>query len=247
MASINVEQQLGSNLDLFDNSNMQTIVARMNDYFQKTAINITVSNIKKVLDIDPVDVIITDFQYSNIDLVTNPILAYEQSVNNSDSKVAVDVAVNYSKTLEEVFSFSFNEGINVGVSVKVKAGLPVIGQSEVTVSGEASFEASQSWSKKESRTWEASNTIRIEAGDSADIKVTINNGKINSPFTAKILMGPQTWILYNVDSSVGATDVWVPITAVYTKEEVLNQLSIPVSGDFLGVEGVSVVTTVTPI
>lgn len=247
MADIDVIKQLESNINLFNGSNMQTVVDRLNDYLLRTAIPVTVSNIKKVMDIDPLDAIITGFQYSNTELLPFPIIAYDESVNNSDSDASVDVVVKYSKTLEEVFSFSFNEGIKVGVSVKVKAGLPIIGQSEVTVSGEASFEASQSWSKKESRTWESTNTIRIGAGESANIKVVINNGKINAPFTAKILMGPQTWILFYVDSSEGCTDLWIPITALYTKEEVLNQLSIPVSGDFQGVEGIGAVTTVTPL
>lgn len=61
-------------------------------------------------------------------------------------------------------------------------------------------------------------------------------------------MGPQTWIYYGIDAADGTTpSIWVPITAMYTEEERLNRLSIPVSGNFLGVEGLTVITTVTPL
>ncbi len=177
-----------------------------------------------------------------------PIIAFDEKVDNTDNNVSVDVAVKYSKTLQEVFSFTFSEGLKISTTVSVKAKLPLVGESEVSVSGEASFGTSQSWTTVESRTWEASNTIKIGAGESSEIKVVINNQVLNLPFTAKIIMGPQTAVsLTLLYANGGKASYKFPISALYTREQVTDQLSIDVDGTYTGVEGVGVDTIITPI
>lgn len=223
--------------------NQDAMLDRLNAYWEKTEGSAPFCSLpkdNKVWDLDSIEPIITNFNYAEVDMITSPVLAYDDTIVNDDPNVNVSTTVSYSKSLTEAFSFSFKEAIKIGGSVKVEAGLPLIGQSEVTISGEISFEASQTWTKTETRVWSGNTTVNIAAGHSAQIKVIIFNAKLSSPFTADMFLSPKTWMMfYPVRTDGSSGDTWIPVGAIYTLDE-LKQAAISLSGNFKGIEGVSV-------
>lgn len=248
MLNDEIKKGLCSKINLFCNNNMQTVVTRINKYFQRSGKTFVVVKVNKTLAVDPFDAIITDFKYSKVSTIINPVLAFDENVHNPNPDVAIDVEVEYEKIMEEDFMFSFNEDILIGASAKVTAGLPIIGQGEVSVYGEVSFGNSKSWVKKLTRRWANKNSVKINPNHSENIKVFINNTTIDSPFIAKYIMGPKTWILLYLDVQDGTKrDFWIPISELFTEAEILDQLSFSLSGKFNGTEGIGVDLKITPI
>jgi hypothetical protein len=71
---------------------------------------------------------------------------------------------------------------------------------------------------------------------------------LNLPFTAEIIMGPQTAVsLTLLYSNGGKAPYKFPISVLYTGKQVADQLSIHIDGTYTGVEGVGVDTVITPV
>ncbi|WP_225902689.1 ETX/MTX2 family pore-forming toxin [Pseudanabaena sp. PCC 6802] len=238
---IDVQKQIES-IILNDTDN---IFLKVKEYVAQTS-TIDVSKFKSIAWVDCYEVYVdlVDFKYS--DVVTNytPEIVGERIYTNDTGTSSLDDTFTYSKTLTESFTFGFSEGLKVGASAKFKAGLPIIGEGEVSLDAEVSFTANQSWTQTESRTW--SQSTKVTVPPHSDIKVTafISQADINSKFTgtARATDGHIQMGVY-IDDPKNIQDLIIPIVAILTDE----QRGFPLSGTFAGVEGVLSYTKVEPV
>ena len=241
MSDIEISNQFVSKIDSFCKNNNELVLKRINELTIPKGY--TVTKINKVGTLAELEKIIKDFEYTSLNPLMNPVIAFSQTVINTDSCACMEVGIKYSKTLEEEVSYSFSESILVGTTAKISAKGPI--SMEIGVNTEFKFEAGQSLSKRESRTWEASNVVSVEPGHSSNIQVAINNATITSPFTAKLVMGPKTIIGFQVETSTGPASIGMPII-IFTDQERLNQLALTIHGMFNGTAGIDAITKITP-
>lgn len=225
---------------------------RINDYIKEMPGKHPVFNtFSQIRDLNPLELIITDFKHSDVkEICPMPVIAYSETLHNSDPTASVDMTITYEKTMSEEFAFSFDEEIKLGVTTKVKCGIPLIAEGEIEVTGEISAGAHQSWTATKEKSWKGERTIHVNAGSSVSVQVTIQNETLNSSFTAKIFLGPDTCMVVGV-SVASDPDSYrefpIPLTVLLGGPEALAQMFVSFSGSFNGTEGVTVDTTVTPI
>lgn len=247
MAIINAEQVVMQSLNNYIASNQQKMIDRVTEYYSQEfpdAPSEKVLAVGDVFSFTNLNTSILEFSYSNINKDTTPIIGFEETVNNSNNDANVTVTVAYTKTLEETFSFRFNEAVEISTSVTVSAGLPLIGEAEVEVSGSFSLGSEQEWTTTETRTWQVNEAVVVAAGKSAQIAGVINNGKINSQFTAKLIPNNTTKIDIYINTEIPNGGGWgaacgMPISVLFTDDELENEIgAIPLSGVFNGIEGI---------
>lgn len=241
MSDIEISNQFNSKIDSFCKNNSQLVLKRINELTIPKGY--TVTKINKVGNFEVLDKIINDFEYTSVNPLMSPVIAFSQTAINTDPYASMEVGIRYSKTLEEEVAYSFSESILIGTTAKVSAKGPI--SMEIGVNTEFKFEANQMLTKRESKTWEASNVVNIEPGHSSNIQVAINNATITSPFTAKLIMGPKTFVGFQVETSTGPASIGMPII-IFTDEERLNQLAITIHGIFNGTAGIDAITKITP-
>lgn len=132
--------------------------------------------------------IITDVLYhlenKNTVLREPESLAYSTVENKGDTVQTITRTISYS--FKESYTFSSTRGLEVGVSATFKAGLPLVAESEVTVS--ASTSISTTWGSDISTT--KSDSIRaqitVEPRSQKTAVVTGNRYKMDIPYTATL-------------------------------------------------------------
>jgi hypothetical protein len=117
---------------------------------------------------------------------TVPELVDQKEIDNN-SAAGVSEQFTYSKSLTDTFTFSFTEGIKVGVSAKFKAGIPVAG-TEWTVSGELSFTATQTQTTTNTSTWSNTVTVNVPAHTKVRAIAFVNVGNPSYSFTASVFV-----------------------------------------------------------
>jgi hypothetical protein len=191
------------------------------------------------------EVTLSDFKYNNLSEVYTPELIAEQTYINDSPVDELIATFEYNKSLTETFSFKFNEGLKIGTSAKFKAGLPIVGEGEVSVSGEISFGAEQAWTKTEARAWKDSRTIKVLPKTGVKVTATVSNAKISSSFVgvARATTGKVFVSVLNSQSN-SYNDIVVPLTALLPDSP---NREVPLSGTFNGAEAVNSVTRLEPI
>lgn len=185
-----------------------------------------------------------DFTYSTPEVVQTPMVVDTRTYQNDGDTQVLD-EFSFTKTVEESFTFSFTEGLTVGTTATAKVGLPLIGESEVELSAEVTFQAEQQWAKTETHEWSLKTTVPIPAHSTVKITGFITNAKIDATFSgiAKATKGKVlTWFaLKGVDA--GFTEIYIPLVVLLPEE----QRVFPISGSFQGVEGISSYTHVEKV
>jgi hypothetical protein len=221
---------------------------RIQDYMKQIG---DTETLKNVAGLDPGNTLefyddygitLTNFVYQTQDPVFAPEMVSERVYeNDGDTEISEDFS--YSKALEESFTFGFTEGLKVGLQATVSAGLPLVGEAEVQISGEVSFEANQSWTQTETKTWEVRTTVPVPAHSTTKVQGYVRNAKIDATFSGivratkgKVL----TWFKLN-DGTF--TETPIPLVVLLTED----QRTFGVGGNFEGVEGVSAYTKVEKI
>ena len=222
---------------------------RIQAYFKNIGDNQTLQNVAgldpgNTLEFydDDYGIVLTDFAYQQQDPVFTPEMVSERIYeNDGDTEITEDFSFN--KATEESFTFGFTEGLKIGLKATVKAALPLVGESEVEVSGELTFEANQSWSKSETKTWEIKTTVPVPPHSTTKVTGYIQNANIDADFTATVRATKGkvlTWFLLN-DGTY--TETPIPLVVLLTDDE----RTLPVGGRFDGVEGVNAYTKVEKI
>ena len=192
---------------------------------------------------DDYGITLTNFVYQTQDPVFTPEIVSERVYDNNDGDTEISEDFSFSKALEETFTFGFTEGLKVGLEATLKTGLPMVAEGEVTLSGEVTFEANQSWTQTETKTWEVRTTVPVPAHSTTRIRGYVRNAKIDATFSGivratkgKVL----TWFKLN-DGTY--TETPLPLVVLLTED----QRTFGVAGSFEGVEGVSAYTKVEKI
>lgn len=183
---------------------------------------------------------ICDFQYSPGSTQFNP-MVIAQSVFTNPTNAEITEQFSYSKTLTDTFMFKFTEGLKIGTSAKFKAGLPLVGEGEVAVSGEVSFGAEQQWTSTESKTWTASLSIKIPAQQRIRVTASLSLAKITASFTckARVTGCPGYLVGTGTKENDACMDVVMPLGAFFPDPAELPFQQL--SGTLTGSEGVNVV------
>lgn len=192
---------------------------------------------------------ITNFSYSELQILPIPVVAYDGTCHNSSTTATEDVEVSYSKELAESYAFSFSEELKLGAKASFKCGLPFIGEARTEIWGEINAGATQGWTESTSRTWTAHITVHLGAGESAHIEVTISNDTIDTDFKAQAILAPGVWLMvmgYTTPDPRSGVDCWLLVDSVFKSAE-LEAAAVAITGTLKAVEGVSTASKITPL
>ena len=160
------------------------------------------------------DLAVEDWKFTNtLPGVLIPELVDEKEIDNN-SAATVTEQFSYSKTTTDTFTFSFTEGLKVGVSAKFKAGVPFAG-TEWTVSGEFSFTGTQSQTTTNTATWTNTVTINVPAHTKvrAVAFVTVGSPIYSFSSSAVVTAGKVNIPVY--DSAIGSWyDAIIPLAVL---------------------------------
>lgn len=195
------------------------------------------------------NVVLSDFQYSNADPTFSPTLVVDRIFVN-DSDATLSDTFTYNKTLQEAQTFSFTEGLKVGTKASAKVSLPLVGGTDVEVSAEVSFGATQTFATTTTQSWTQSSTINVPSHQSVKVVGLVKlASNVHRAFTgyAKVKGGTFNFLLSSTtDPSKQWLQEWyleVPIGAVLTD----SQRQFPVAGSWSGALGVAVMITAGPV
>lgn len=184
-----------------------------------------------------------DFTYSTPSIVQTPVVVSTRTYQN-DGDTEIQEDFEFSKAMEESFTFGFTEGLKVGAKATAKVGLPLVGESEVELSAEVTFQADQQWTNTETKQWSLKTSVPVPAHSTVKITGFITNAKIDTMFSgvAKATKGNVlTW--FKLKGEGGYTEFPIPLVVLLPED----QRVFPVSGSFQGVEGISAYTHVEKV
>jgi hypothetical protein len=173
-----------------------------------------------------------------------PELVDQKEIDNS-SAATVSEQFTYSKTLTNTFTFSFTEGIKIGVSAKFKANVPFFGGGEWTVSGELSFSATQTDTETNTTTWSNTVTVNVPAHTKVRAIAFVNVGNPTYTFNATALISNGMVNIPAYDPNAKSwNDLFIPLDVLLPMPA---ERSIPLSGELSAQCGVRTYVEVDPI
>lgn len=191
---------------------------------------------------DNYGITLRDFTYSTPEVVQRPIVASTRTYQN-DGNTEITDEFQFTKTMEESFTFRFTEGLKVGTKATASIGLPLVGESEVELSAEITFQADEEWSKTETKEWTLRTTVPVPPHSNVKVTGFITNAAIDATFSgvAKATRGlVLTW--FRMEQG-GYTEFPVPLVVLLPE----SQRTVPLSGSFRGVEGINAYTRVEDV
>jgi Clostridium epsilon toxin ETX/Bacillus mosquitocidal toxin MTX2 len=115
-------------------------------------------------------------------VIHQPVMLDETQVKNP-TPATITRTINYSKTVTDSYEWNITAGLKVTASAKFTAGLPIVGQGEVTTSAELSVSGGYKNTHTESVTFNGSVQAQIPAQTSVDIKTVLAQGSADAvPF-----------------------------------------------------------------
>ncbi|MGR0482725.1 MAG: ETX/MTX2 family pore-forming toxin [Candidatus Electronema sp. V4] len=221
--------------------------ARVQAYYQQIGKTSFIDDIDSLdgltaFDDDDYGITLQDFTYSTPDVVPMPVEASIRIYQN-DGDTEIQEYFEFTKTMEESFTFGFTEGLKVGTKATAKVGLPLVGESEIALSAEVMFQSDQYWTQTETKGWALKTVVPVSAHSMVKITGFINNAKINATFSgvAKATKGSVlTWFKLK---GHGYTEAVVPLVILLPEDK----RTVPLSGSFQGIEGISAYTHVEKV
>jgi len=141
---------------------------------------------------------------------------------------------SYSKKVADTFTFSFTEGIKVGVSAKFKAGVPVA-NTEWTVSGEISFSGTQTQTTSRETTWTNTTTINVPANTKIHVDAIVSVVTPVYEFTASAVVINSKVNIAAYDPTANSwNDLIIPLEILLPS---LDDRSIPLAGTLMAKAG----------
>ncbi len=119
-------------------------------------------------------------------IVHHPVVLQESQIRNPTG-ASVKQTVTYSRNYTDSYEWNISAGLKLGAAAKFTAGLPIVGEGEVSTSVELSFAAGFKNGHSESVTFTGSVEIQIPAQTSVAVKTILAQGKVDSvPFRATL-------------------------------------------------------------
>jgi hypothetical protein len=116
----------------------------------------------------------------------------------NDSNATIHSTFQQSEQNTDSFSWSITAGLKLGASAKYKAGVPFIGQAEVTLSAELTVAAGKTNTVTHANTWSESVTLDIPAKNAIKASIMLNEAHVDTPFTATFLAQGQVKCVLNI-------------------------------------------------
>ncbi len=105
--------------------------------------------------------------------------------NRSPSTITETFKVTEEKT--EVFTLGFAESLMIGAKAEFEAGLPLVGSATVEAKTELTIESNQEWTQSTKKSYEITDTIKVDGWTSVTATAIINwADDFSTPFTMKI-------------------------------------------------------------
>lgn len=176
-----------------------------------------------------------NFTFGEINPLEKPIEASTRTYqNDGDTEILEEFA--FTKALEESFTFGFTEGLKVGTRATTKIKLPLIGESEIELNAEMSFDASEEWTRRETKEWSLKSTVPVPPRSTVKVTGFISNARLDTTFSGQaVATRGLIMTRFELKDGKGFTEIPIPLVVLLTAE----QRSVPLSGRFRGVEGVS--------
>lgn len=154
--------------------------------------------------------------------------------NNSDGVGSA----HFKKTSQTTtsFSWSITEGLEVGISEEITAGVPEVAQSKTTLSMKMSLSSTQGQTKSETTGWEIDRTISVPPHESIEMTWAINESRITAVFHADIEI-TGFFAIWNNDKVNGHWLYFVPVANAFRQMKAWG-MSIPSQ---FSIEGNSVI------
>lgn len=121
----------------------------------------------------------------NFDKVSLPEQIMTSSFNNDSDGVGT-ATFNKSKETKTSFTWSITEGLELGLSQEITAGVPEVAQSKTKLSTKISLNSTQEKTKSETNQWEINREISVPAHKSIEITWAIKEAKVTATFYADI-------------------------------------------------------------
>ncbi len=194
-------------------------------------------------------------------LVQQPVLLEQTNVKNP-TPASVTRTINYSRAVTDTFEWSITAGLKLTASAKFKAGLPIIGEGEVTTSAELSIGGGVKSTHAETVTLSGSVAVQIPAQTDVNIKTILAQGRVDAvPFRVVLQaygsVGAYTafgggvgglnnfhWQWSDLDTGIGWTD---PNFKSYPAFKDTSVLKFTVDGLFTATCGMSVNVVIEPL
>lgn len=156
-------------------------------------------------------------------VVHSPVVLQEAQVRNP-SPATIKETFAYNHSFTDSYEWSVTAGLKLTASAKFEAGLPIVGQGEVSTSAEISVGAGLKSTHSESVSYSGSVEVQIPPQTSVAIKAVLMQGKVDAvPFKATLqaygpvggyfaygysTSGPShfEWNWADLDTGVGWTD-----------------------------------------
>lgn len=146
------------------------------------------------------------------------------SFNNNSGGVG-SAHFKKSKQTTTTFSWSITEGIELGISEEITAGVPEVAQSKTTLSVKLSLSSTQGQSKSETESWEIDRTISVPAHTDIEMTWAINESDITATFYADIEITGY-FAIWNNDKVNGHWLYFVPVANAFRQMQKWG-ISIP--------------------
>ena len=144
---------------------------------------------------------------------------------NNDSGGVGSAVFKKSKQTTTSFTWSITEGLELGISQEITAGVPGVAQSKTTLSAKISLSATQGETKSETNTWEIDRTISVPPHTSIEMTWAINEAKITATFYADIEI-TGFFAIWNNDKVNGHWLYFVPVANAFREMQEWG-MSIP--------------------
>ncbi|XP_071957900.1 uncharacterized protein [Antedon mediterranea] len=159
--------------------------------------NDIISSLRPVLEPNfPTEIISMTFDIDSSILQTTPEVLFNKVVNNNGGSIQTPSwGTSFSTSRTKTYEWNWENSLTIGVTTTFKTGVPIIAEAKVTTSVENTFSVGETRSSEntQSETWSVTLPSSVAAYTRLRVKVIVQNGKIDVPFTAVLKKGPRQW------------------------------------------------------
>lgn len=182
------------------------------------------------------------------------VVVTDQTIN--DTSLVQKSIFKHTKSTTSTFTWTVKEAIDVGISVSVTAGVPLVCSSTTKITADISFDSTQSKTETETQSWEIDREVSVPPRTEVDMTWTINEKQSSATFHADIVLtgyiaiwnnkkidinnpggDDKHWLWFiPIDEAFNQMkDLGVPVTSLYTIGS--GSVAYRASGDYIGMSG----------
>ncbi|VDI49438.1 Hypothetical predicted protein [Mytilus galloprovincialis] len=136
-----------------------------------------------------------DYDLDRADIIRTPTSVFSWTqVNNTSVEQTVTKTDEITITREDTYEFRWDKAAKISTTVKGNVGIPLVGETEVSISAEMSVSMGRTTGTKMSKTdkWIAEYPSKIPRYSTVTVTSKLTQGNINIPFTAVLYYGDDT-------------------------------------------------------